>query len=230
MARRRKRTYESPLRAEQMDRTREKLIEAATDLVAEAGGEELSIRAVAARAGVSVPTAYRYFADRGALLEALAAWIDARIGGPKVPTTAQELSAWARQIYVGFDENDRLMRAQLHTPVGRAVRARNRASRRTMLLELAERSFPSAPPRARRRAIALLQMLVNVPAWTALHDEWGMSGAEAGELSGWAVEVIFEALRRDPEALDFDVPGAPRAEAPPEPRARRRPAKRRAPT
>ena len=49
---------------------RERLLEAAARCVARDGLPALSMAAVAEAAGVSRPTVYRYFADRGALLEA----------------------------------------------------------------------------------------------------------------------------------------------------------------
>jgi AcrR family transcriptional regulator len=60
-------------------RLREEILRAADGLLAEAGTEEaLTLRAVAARAGVSTPSVYLHFADKEALLEAvcLRAWDD----------------------------------------------------------------------------------------------------------------------------------------------------------
>ncbi|MFI6297030.1 TetR/AcrR family transcriptional regulator [Nonomuraea sp. NPDC050790] len=51
---------------------REEILRAAEDLLAESGAEEaLTLRAVAARAGVSTPSVYLHFADKEALLEAV---------------------------------------------------------------------------------------------------------------------------------------------------------------
>lgn len=51
---------------------REEILRAAEDLLAEAGTEDaLTIRAVAARAGVSTPSVYLHFADKDGLLEAV---------------------------------------------------------------------------------------------------------------------------------------------------------------
>ncbi|WP_090773653.1 TetR/AcrR family transcriptional regulator [Nonomuraea maritima] len=51
---------------------REELLRAADDLLAESGTEDaLTIRAVAARAGVSTPAVYMHFADKEALVEAV---------------------------------------------------------------------------------------------------------------------------------------------------------------
>jgi TetR/AcrR family transcriptional regulator, cholesterol catabolism regulator len=54
----------SPARAA----TREKLIDAAVDLATEGGYDAVAIRSVAARAGVSVPTAYQHVSSKDQLL------------------------------------------------------------------------------------------------------------------------------------------------------------------
>jgi AcrR family transcriptional regulator len=221
---RRNRSYASPLRAEQMDRTREKLIQAGIDIVADAGGEELTVRLVAARAGVSVPTAYRHFPDREALVDAMALWINTRVAGPSVPTTADGVPAWVRHIYANFENNDRLMRAQLSTPAGRQLRAKNQKARLGMLGAMTKQSFPSATPVAQHRLTAIIQLLVNVPAWVSLHDNWGMNGVESGALTGWAIETLLAEVRRNPTGLDFELP-APLEAAPSAPAARRAPKK-----
>lgn len=203
-ASRSRRPYESPLRTEQMDRTREKLIQAGVDIVTEAGGEELTLRRVAARAAVSVPTAYRYFQDRDALLEDMAQWIHARVGGPTIPPNTDGIAAWVQRIYEGLETNDRLMRASLSTPAGRVLRAKGQAARRPKLLAMVKRSFPSSTVATQRRLTALFQLLVNTPAWVALHDHWGMSGVEAGKMTGWAMETLLAEVRRHPTALDFE--------------------------
>jgi AcrR family transcriptional regulator len=205
---RRQRGYESPLRAEQVDRTRDKLIEAGIDLVADAGGEELTVRRVAARAGVSVPTAYRYFPDREALLERMADWINRRMAGPGVPERAEDVPGWIRLVYRNFEANDRLMRAQISTPAGRLLRARNQRARLPRLKEMVGRSFPEASAVTQHRLTAMLQIIVNVPAWLSLHDNWGMDGTEAGQLTGWALETLFNEVRRHPGALDFEPSAA----------------------
>lgn len=225
-AARRSRTYESPLRAEQMDRTREKLLDAAIDLVAEAGSDELTVRRVAARAGVSVPTAYRHFPNPEALFEAIALAIHTRIGGPRIPDTLDEAPAWSRVIYKNFETNDRLMRAQLNTPAGRRLRARNQKARAPLFVELAKRSFPDASPAAHVRIAALQSLLVTVSGWVSLHDNYGVDGDEVGAIAAWAIETLLAELRRNPHALDFPALGTHAtpavAETPPPRRQRTR--------
>jgi AcrR family transcriptional regulator len=51
--------------------TRERLLDVAGELLAEVGIERISTNLIAARAGLSPPALYRYFADKYAVLEAL---------------------------------------------------------------------------------------------------------------------------------------------------------------
>ncbi|SKB64368.1 TetR/AcrR family transcriptional regulator [Sphingopyxis flava] len=58
--------------------TRERLLDVAGELLAEVGIERISTNLIAARAGVSPPALYRYFADKYAVLEALGRRLMAR--------------------------------------------------------------------------------------------------------------------------------------------------------
>lgn len=58
--------------------TRERLLDVAGALLAEVGVERISTNLIAARAGVSPPALYRYFADKYAVLEALGRRLMAR--------------------------------------------------------------------------------------------------------------------------------------------------------
>jgi AcrR family transcriptional regulator len=186
-----------------MDRTREKLIETAIDIVMEEGGEKLTIRRVASRADVSVPTAYRHFPDRGALLDAMALKIRVQFGGATIPATADDLPAWLRLVFANYEKNDRLLRAQLNTPVGRSLRIKNQKARAAKLVEMMQRSLPSATASTQRRLTALMYLLAHAPAWVVLHDEWGMDAAEASAATIWAIDVLLAEIRLHPAALDF---------------------------
>jgi AcrR family transcriptional regulator len=51
---------------------RERILNAATDLLAHQGAEALTTRAVAAAAGIQAPTLYRHFGDKSSLMDAVA--------------------------------------------------------------------------------------------------------------------------------------------------------------
>ena len=56
-------------------------------------------------------------------------------------------------------------------------------------------------PAEQRRAIAVVYLLVSAPAWQAMHDQWGLDGAEAGRAADWAVRVLTDELRRNPASI-----------------------------
>ncbi|NUT42753.1 MAG: TetR/AcrR family transcriptional regulator [Thermoactinospora sp.] len=87
-------------------RLREEILVAAESLMAEAGTEEaLTLRAVAARTGVSTPSVYMHFAGKDELIEAvcLRSWdeLARRIRGVEDPDPFQRLGGCGRA-YAGF--------------------------------------------------------------------------------------------------------------------------------
>src|SRR6266498_5210857 len=77
--RRLSRAYDSELRAEQADATRRKILDALVRTMGR-GVAGLSIPAVAREAGVSVPTVYRHFKSKAALVAALSPHLVGRAG------------------------------------------------------------------------------------------------------------------------------------------------------
>ena len=61
------------------ERTREAILEAAREVLAQDGKEGLSVAQVAQRAGVNRGTAYQHFQTREQLLEATAAWVSDKL-------------------------------------------------------------------------------------------------------------------------------------------------------
>ena len=199
----RRSTYESPLRAEQVDRTREKLLEAGVDLVAAGDGDDLTVRRVAAHAKISVPTAYRYFPNRDLLVEEVATWINSKVVGDTAPDTTGGFADWTRSVYAQFEVNNRFMRAQLHTQAGRTMRGKWKKKRNEVALDAVEKSLPRASPEVQRRLAAVIRSLVNLNTWVSLNDDWGMAGKEAGEVIAWAITTLIEEARKRPAGLDF---------------------------
>jgi AcrR family transcriptional regulator len=83
-------TEKRPRKKRDPERTREAILEAAREVLAQDGKEGLSVVAVAQRAGVNRGTAYQHFQTREQLLEATAAWVSDKLyravfGDPKLP-------------------------------------------------------------------------------------------------------------------------------------------------
>ena len=69
-------TYESPLRAEQMEQTRLRIREATADVLADEEVNEVTVPLVAMRARVSVRTVYRHFPTKEALFDEFGEWAE----------------------------------------------------------------------------------------------------------------------------------------------------------
>ncbi len=111
-------TYESPLREEQKAATRQRILKAAHELMADRGLTELSYAAVAKGAGVQERTVYRHFPNKGALLDAIRAWVNSRLGVPARPVSEADLIATLPRAFAGFDANENVIRAMRVSPIG----------------------------------------------------------------------------------------------------------------
>ncbi len=81
-----RRSYRSPLRDEQAQATRERVLDALYALMAEAGeAGDITTEAIATRAGVQRRTLFRHFPTRDALFAAFWPWINARLGAHPSP-------------------------------------------------------------------------------------------------------------------------------------------------
>ena len=135
-------------------------VRAAVELLEEGGETALSMRGVARRAGVSPAAPYRHYADREALVSAVAAVgyreLAARLAAAHPsPSTPEEMISVAIA-YVQFAlERPALFRIMFGEPCDRDNDERVAATAAVSLYlrEIVERSFPQADPEALATAI-----------------------------------------------------------------------------
>jgi AcrR family transcriptional regulator len=199
----RPRSYESPLRVEQLEQTRVRILEATTEVLADPASEEVTIPLVAKRARVSLRTVYRHFATREALFDAWAEWVDERlqIHLHSYPESAEQLGPFARELYRSYDESGSLVRAMLTSRAARAVRERTRRRRQRGFNRAMCGLTAGLEPKERARVVAVVYLLVSAPAWQAMREQSGLDGVEAGKAAAWALRVLTEELRRNPASL-----------------------------
>src|SRR5262249_690326 len=111
------RAYSSELREEQARNTRSRILDAV--IAALARQEDLSVSVLAEAAGVSVPTVYRYFPTREALMDATQTAIGERFRRPSWADTSQGYVARIPERFAWFDQNGDLIRAILGSALGR---------------------------------------------------------------------------------------------------------------
>jgi AcrR family transcriptional regulator len=202
-----KRSYESSLRAEQAELTRQRILDAVTELLADPVAEELTIPLVALRAQVSLRTVYRHFPAREALFDAWGEWAEKRLQIPihSYPPSADGLAAFALTLYRSYDEHEPLLRALLGAKAARGLRARTRRRRQRSFEAAMGQLTDGLSPEARARALAAVYLLISAPAWHAMREQWNLDGVQAGHAAAWAVGVLLDELRRNPKSVETAV-------------------------
>lgn len=177
------------------------LLDAALEVLEQDGATALSLRAVARRAGVSPAAPYRHYADREALVSAVAAvgYLDLaeRLGAAHpAPSTAEQLADVA-VAYVRFAiERPALFRIMFSEPCDRDNDERVAATAAVTLYlrEIVARAFPDSDPEALAPAIWAL-----VHGLAFLHLDGKLDAADPAAVDtrvSDAVAAVLGASRR----------------------------------
>jgi AcrR family transcriptional regulator len=183
------------------------LVGAAMDLLEEGGEAELSLRAVARRAGVSAAAPYRHYDDREALVSAVAAvgyreLAERLAAAHPSPSTPDELAS-AAVAYVQFAlERPALFRIMFGQPCDRDSDERVAATAAVSLYVrgIVERTFPQADSEALATAVWAL-----VHGLAFLHLDGKLDAATptvvAGRITA-AIHALLTATNLGPDAAD----------------------------
>ena len=180
-----------PLRSEYALMTRNRIIDGAVELIAESGGEPVTIGAVAERCGIAERTVYRHFETREELLKAVWPRMQEQVGSLGWPSTADELIARPQRLFRRFDEHAGLVRASINSATGKELRTGMNAARQAAMLACVADAFPDLDDAAARRLAAVVQLLESADAWSVLKDFWGLHGAEAGRAASEAIAILL---------------------------------------
>jgi AcrR family transcriptional regulator len=187
------RTYASPLRAGQTEQTRERILAAFVELLADPETRDVTIPEIAERAGVAVRTAYRHFPTREDLFEAVNEWWKAAAAEP--PRTPAEFPDYIRSLYTSFAKHEQLVRATRHSKPLQEARARRKPQQRKYLTKVLEPWTRHLDDVEARQALAVLHLLTGSEAWLTLHETWDLTPEQAGDAAAWAVETLAAQLR-----------------------------------
>jgi AcrR family transcriptional regulator len=183
------------------------LVRAAMDLLEEGGEAELSLRAVARRAGVSAAAPYRHYDDREALVSAVAAigyreLAERLAAAHPSPSTPDELASVA-VAYVQFAlERPALFRIMFGEPCDRDSDERVAATAAVSLYVrgIVERTFPQADSEALATAVWAL-----VHGLAFLHLDGKLDAAAPTEVAARitaAIHALLTATNIGPDAAD----------------------------
>ena len=204
---RKARPYRMVKRAEHIDDTRQKIVEAAVVLHGTVGPSGTTVLGIAERAGVTRATVYRHFADDAALFAACRThWLS--LQAPPDPSSWAQIADPAERLRAGLADLYRFYRAgePMLTRVNRdkdwlpeGVRKENR-DRDEQIRDLFLAAFPSAG-RGHHLLAAVLGHAVQFSTWHSLCIDHELEDREAVELivtfaSHWADTPVRKARAR----------------------------------
>jgi AcrR family transcriptional regulator len=181
------RKYEMQKRAEHVDETRRKIVEAAVGLHEEVGPARTSLSSIAKRAGVERQTYYRHFPDERSLFSACSGFYMSRNplpdAGPwrEIEDPDKRLRHGLREIYAYYEANEAMLSSVIRDAEVHAM-TREMVSR-SMAPPMAELSAALAAGWTRgRKTRAAIDLALSFHTWRSLARENGLSANEAAAL------------------------------------------------
>jgi AcrR family transcriptional regulator len=189
------RSYNSPLREDQTQRTHRLIVDALIERLSDSGHSEFSFGDVAERAGVSVRTVHRHFPKREDLLEA----VDERFheaGPPRPPADPAELPESMAQLWDWFESNSELVEAMHLTSLGRELRQHGRERRARDTRKLIDAWAPELTEPERKRSWAAMRVMFGSVAWRTMRHELCLTSEETSDTFAWMLELVLNDLER----------------------------------
>lgn len=185
------------LRDNQRQLTRQTVLTAVIELVAEGSLDELSVPAVSRRCGVSVATIYRHYPTKNDLLAAAAAEPSRRALAAAAPSLPgdDEFAAFQRAMWNEFSHNLPLLRHQLSSEAGRTMREARLDRSRGQLAGYLRDQGVNPDDAAGQRLIAMLLLVSGSLGLVELHDRQGLSVDQSIDASLWATRTLLNATR-----------------------------------
>ena len=185
------------LRERQRRATREQIIDAVHDVLTEEHPATLSMPRVAARAGMSLRTLYRYFPSKEALVDAASETFAVSPDAVGGHIGVDNLEEYLRTSWAGFNESVAAVRAQHLTPAGRALREarlpRSRAGARRALLD----EGVSLPDDQLDLLVDLVIAMISSAMFLEMVDRLGHPDDRAAHATAWAIAAVIDRAKRE---------------------------------
>jgi AcrR family transcriptional regulator len=185
------------IRTAQKEVTRQRILGAVLDLVAEGGLAEVTVPDVARASGASVATIYRYYPTKDALFEAAAGEPARRAAGELPDGELAGGSEYLRVLWRAFAENMALLRHQLASDAGRDMRATRYETSRRWFVDACSARGIDPDSRAGERVVRIALLLTSSLAFVDLHDRQGVDADTAVADVSWAIETLVAATLED---------------------------------
>jgi AcrR family transcriptional regulator len=187
-------------RSRQKQRTRDQLIDAARELIA--SGDTPRVEEVAAAAGISRPTAYRYFASQAELLAAAYPETGATSVLPDPPPAAvgERVAAVARFVIDRVQESEPQQRAMLRLSLGEVPHELPLRQGHVIpwFIEALEPMVESIGGESVHRLALALRAACGIETRVWLSDVAGLAPTEVSALQQWMVDALIERALETP--------------------------------
>jgi AcrR family transcriptional regulator len=193
-----RRAYRSRLREEQAEATRQKILAALGELIAEGHPHAVSIGAVAARAGVAEPTVFHHFPTKQALFQALASRQFRLVTEGLAPRDPAELAEAIRTVYRRAAGIEALVRWTLSNPLSGSTERPHRGERRRLLRTALGPVLEHLSPEEAARLERVVLLLSSPLAALYWKDYLGLSPDEAADLAAWTLSILAAHLSERP--------------------------------
>ena len=182
-----------------VETTKERILDAVHDLLAEESPAALSIPAVAHRAGTSLRTVYRYFPTKEALVDAASRSFETELLTTG-PVSVATVESYLQQTFASFSKAIAPVQAQHSTPAGRQLReARLPRSRASARAALEAEGLDHLTDRDLDDLADLVVAMIGSSMYLELVDRMAHDEADAARLAAWVTRTIVDRARTDGE-------------------------------
>jgi AcrR family transcriptional regulator len=185
-------TSRPSLREAQRAVTEQRIIEALAALIQDEHPLEISMTAVAKRAGISEPTLYRHFPTKRDLFAALAGHLFGTVATGLAPASADDLAHAVRTVFHRSAAMENVVRWTLAAPDPERV-PRPNVQARLAMLRAALGEYAEDDENTAQLLLRTVLLLTSPMAWLYWNDYLGLGPEEAAATAGWAIKTLARA-------------------------------------
>lgn len=189
-----RRAYDSPVRREQREATRQRIVAAGSAIAHELPSWDwrgLTFRAVAERAGVSERTVYRHFSGERHLHQAVMRRLEHEAGVRYEGIGLDDLPAVTARVFGSLASFAASAGPAVSDPTFLAEDVRRREALLVALAPVTD----GWSEEERDRVAGLLDVLWSLPTFERLVQAWGIPADDASSAVAWALDVLLGAVR-----------------------------------
>jgi AcrR family transcriptional regulator len=186
----------SSLRERQAEQLRSTILDVVIRELESRPVDDLSMGEVAAAAGISLRTLYRYFPDRSSLLSAAGQHVVDELRLPIEIDGPDAISASFLDAARRFADRPQLARALVQTTAGRAARSSARTPRSQAVAHALEPLTDKLDADTGRWAAAVIAHLCSLQSWVSIANDSGLDDSEAQRAVAWAIDTLVANLER----------------------------------